>query len=238
MGYVVSVSSQTIVPVTDGGRFPVRRIYCVGRNYAAHAREMGHDPIREEPFFFLKPADAIVLTNQIVSYPRMTREFHHEVELVLAIGKDGAEISLERAYEHIYGAGVGVDLTRRDLQMEAKKQGRPWDMGKAFDQSAPCGAITPLNGRRIPGGSAIWLTVNNAIRQQSTLAELIWNPAEIVFWLSKYVDLRAGDLIYTGTPEGVGPLSPGDALHAHIDGLSDLRISIGAPGPGVQVDPK
>jgi fumarylpyruvate hydrolase len=230
----VSASSQSMVPVTDGGQFLVRRIYCVGRNYAAHAREMGHDPTREEPFFFLKPADAIVLTDQVVSYPRMTREFHHEVELVLAIGKDGAEIPSERAYEHIYGAAVGIDLTRRDLQMEAKRQGRPWDMGKAFDRSAPCGAITPLNGRRVVGESAIWLTVNNAVRQQSTLAQLIWSPAEIVFWLSKYVDLCAGDLIYTGTPEGVGPLLPGDALHAHIDGFSDLRISIEAPGAGVR----
>jgi fumarylpyruvate hydrolase len=236
MGYVVSACSQTIVPVTDGGQFPVRRIYCVGRNYAAHAREMGHDPTREEPFFFLKPADAIVLTDQIVSYPRMSREFHHEVELVLAIGRDGAEISSERAHDHIFGAAVGVDLTRRDLQMEAKKQGRPWDMGKAFDHSAPCGAITPLDGQRIASDSAIWLTVNNAIRQQSTLAELIWSPAEIVFWLSKYVDIRAGDLIYTGTPEGVGPLSPGDVLQAHIDGLSDLRISIGAPRAAVQAN--
>lgn len=234
--YVVSASPSTTIPVTVGGTFPVRRIYCVGRNYAAHAREMGHDPTREEPFFFLKPADAIVLSGVRVRYPRMTREFHHEVELVLAIGKDGSEISPDRAHEHIYGAGVGVDLTRRDLQMEAKKQGRPWDMGKAFDHSAPCGALTPLNGRPIPADSAIWLTVNGAIRQRSTLGQLIWSPAEIVFWLSKYVDLRAGDLIYTGTPEGVGPLARGDALHAHIDGYSDLHISIDVAGTDTAAD--
>ena len=227
MGYVVSAGPPTQVPVIDGGQFLVHRIYCVGRNYVAHVREMGHDPNREEPFFFLKPADAIVLTGQGVPYPRMSREFHHEVELVLAIGKDGAEIPTDRAYEHIFGAAVGVDLTRRDLQLEAKKQGRPWDMGKAFDHSAPCGTITPLDVRDMAHESGIWLTVNGQVRQRSNLANLIWSPAEIVFWLSKYVDLRAGDLIYTGTPEGVGPLSRGDALHAHVDGLVDLHVSIG-----------
>jgi fumarylpyruvate hydrolase len=226
MSYVLSVRPQAIVPVADGRYFPVHRIYCVGRNYAAHAREMGHDSSREVPFFFLKPADAITLPGQTVPYPRMSHEFHHEVELVLAIGKAGAEIPETRAFEHIWGTAVGVDLTRRDLQMEAKRQGRPWDMGKAFDYSAPCGAIVPLNERPIGGESAIWLSVNNQIRQQSTLSELIWSPSEIVHWLSKYVDLAAGDLIYTGTPEGVGPLLPGDAVHAHIDGLSDLHFSI------------
>jgi fumarylpyruvate hydrolase len=200
----------------------------VGRNYAAHAREMGHDPIREEPFFFLKPADAVVSPNSTVPYPRMTRDFQHEVELVLAIGKGGAQIAADRAYDHIWGAAVGLDLTRRDLQMEAKKQGRPWDMGKAFDHSAPCGAITVLAGQPLPGSSTIWLSVNGQVRQRSTLSELIWSPAEIIFWLSKYVDLQAGDLIYTGTPEGVGPIAVGDELHAHIDGLSDLHGVVGS----------
>jgi fumarylpyruvate hydrolase len=230
MGYVVPAHSQITVSVANGGQFSVHRIYCVGRNYAAHAREMGHDPTREEPFFFLKPTDAIVESGQTVPYPRMSHDFHHEVELVLAIGKGGTDIPVARAADHIFGAAVGVDLTRRDLQMEAKKQGRPLDMGKAFDHSAPCGSITPLKGRDLFGESAIWLTVNNQIRQQSTLGKLIWSPSEIIFWLSKYVALSAGDLIYTGTPEGVGPLLPGDVVQAHIDGLSDLRFSIAQEG--------
>jgi fumarylpyruvate hydrolase len=221
--------SQPMVAILGGGQFPVHRIYCVGRNYAAHAREMGHDPTREEPFFFLKPADAVVPSDSTIPYPRMTKDFHHEVELVLAIGKPGSNIEVERAHEHIWGAAVGIDLTRRDLQMEAKKMGRPWDMGKAFDESAPCGAITPLDAQALSGASAITLTVNGHVRQRSILSALIWSPAEILFWLSKYVDLLAGDLIYTGTPEGVGPIVAGDVLHAHVDGLSDLIITVSAP---------
>ena len=165
----------------------------------------------------------------------MTRDFQHEVELVLAIGREGAGISADRAYDHIYAAAVGIDLTRRDLQMQAKKLGRPWDMGKAFDDSAPCGVLVPLRGRTIPAQSAIWLTVNGRMRQSSTLAKLIWSPADIVFWLSKYVTLKPGDLIYTGTPEGVGPIARGDRLHAHIDGLEDLLISV-ASGSSRQSD--
>jgi fumarylpyruvate hydrolase len=226
MSYVLPAPSAISVSIATGGRFPVRRIYCVGRNYAAHAREMGHDPSREEPFFFLKPADAIVESGQTVPYPPMSHDFHHEVELVLAIGKGGADIPVERAAEHIFGAAVGVDLTRRDLQTEAKKQGRPWDMGKAFDHSAPCGSITPLGVGAIFAGKTIRLTVNDQVRQESTLDKLIWIPSEIIFWLSKYVALGAGDLIYTGTPEGVGPLRAGDRVQAHVDGLTDLQFSI------------
>jgi fumarylpyruvate hydrolase len=221
--------SQPTVAVLGGGQFAVHRIYCVGRNYAEHAREMGHDPTREEPFFFLKPADAVVSSHSTIPYPRMTQNLHHEVELVLAIGKGGTNIEVGHAHEHIWGAAVGIDLTRRDLQMEAKKQGRPWDMGKAFDQSAPCGTITPLKGQALAGTSEITLTVNAQVRQRSTLSALIWSPAEILFWLSKYVDLLAGDLIYTGTPEGVGPIVAGDTLHAHVDGLSDLLITVSSP---------
>lgn len=223
---VLPQSGQPSIPVVGGGEFPVRRIYCVGRNYAAHAREMGHDPNREEPFFFLKPGDAVVLSGQSVAYPPMTQDFQHEVELVMAIGREGGQIPAERAYDHIFAAAVGIDLTRRDLQMQAKKLGRPWDMGKAFDQSAPCGRLVPLRGGNIPTESAIWLTINGQVRQSSTLAKLIWSPADIVFWLSKYVTLKPGDLIYTGTPEGVGPIARGDHLHAHIDGLDDLFVSV------------
>ncbi len=149
--------------------------------------------------------------------------------MILAIGKRGSNFEVERANEHIWGAAVGIDLTPRDLQLEAKKMGRPWDMGKAFDQSAPCGAIEPLDGRALPGVSAITLTVNGQVRQRSTLSAPIWSPADILFWLSKYVDLVAGDLMYTGTPEGVGPVVAGDVLHAHVDGLSDLLITVGSP---------
>jgi len=224
--YVIPRSRQPSIPVVGGGEFPVRRIYCVGRNYAAHAREMGHDPNREEPFFFLKPGDTVVSSGQTLAYPPMTRDFQHEVEFVLAIGCEGAEIPADRAYDHIFAAAVGIDLTRRDLQMQAKKLGRPWDMGKAFDESAPCGPLLPLRGRSIPTQSAIWLAVNGQVRQSSTLDELIWSPADIVFWLSKYVTLKPGDLIYTGTPEGVGPIARGDHLHAHIDGLDDLVVTV------------
>jgi fumarylpyruvate hydrolase len=226
VSYVIPPGRVPSIPVAGGGYFPVRRIYCVGRNYAAHSREMGHDPNREEPFFFLKPGDAVVLSDRTVAYPPMTHDFQHEVELVLAIGREGADIAADIAYDYVYAAAVGIDLTRRDLQMQAKKAGRPWDMGKAFDDSAPCGRLTPLRGRSIPNESAIWLTVNGRLRQNSTLSKLIWSPADIVFWLSKYVTLKPGDLIYTGTPEGVGPVSRGDRLHAHIDGLDDLLISI------------
>jgi fumarylpyruvate hydrolase len=226
MSYLVAPGPQPRVSVSGGGEFPVHRIYCVGRNYAAHAREMGHDPDREEPFFFLKPADAVVPSNQVIAYPPMTQDFHHEVELVLAIGREGAQIPADEANAYIYAAAVGIDLTRRDLQTHAKKLGRPWDMGKSFDASAPCGVLLPTKGQPISGDRAIWLKVNGQIRQSSQLSELIWSPAEVIFWLSKYVTLKPGDLIYTGTPEGVGPLVRGDRVHGHIDGLDDLLISI------------
>lgn len=200
--------------VGDGRRFPVRRILCVGQNYAAHAREMGNDPTRQAPFFFSKPADAIVTDGGDPAYPSATANLHHEVELVAAIGEGGA----------IVGWAVGVDLTRRDLQAQAKEKGRPWDAAKGFDQSAPCGPLT-LGALPEPEG-AIVLTVNGATKQSSTLAEMIWNPAEIVGKAGELWALQPGDLIFTGTPEGVGPLVAGDVVEATVAGLETLRFTV------------
>ena len=204
--------------VGDDRRFPVRRILCVGQNYAAHAREMGNDPTRQAPFFFSKPADAIVTDGGDPAYPSATSNLHYEVELVAAIGEGGT----------IAGWAVGVDLTRRDLQAEAKSKGRPWDAGKAFDQSAPCGALA-LGALPDPAG-AIAITVNGETKQSSTLAEMIWNPAEIVAKAGELWALRPGDLIFTGTPEGVGPLVVGDVVEATIAGLETLRFVVGEGG--------
>ncbi|WP_426041620.1 fumarylacetoacetate hydrolase family protein [Brevundimonas sp. TWP2-3-4b1] len=200
--------------VGDARRFPVRRILCVGQNYAAHAREMGNDPTRQAPFFFSKPADAIVTDGGDPAYPSATANLHYEVELVAAIGEGGA----------IVGWAVGVDLTRRDLQAQAKEKGRPWDAAKGFDQSAPCGALT-LGALPEPEG-AIILTVNGETKQSSTLAEMIWNPAEIVGKAGELWALQPGDLIFTGTPEGVGPLVAGDAVEATVAGLETLRFTV------------
>ena len=200
--------------VGDSRRFPVRRILCVGQNYAAHAREMGNDPTRQAPFFFSKPADAIVADGGDPAYPSATSNLHYEVELVAAIGEGGV----------IAGWAVGVDLTRRDLQAEAKAKGRPWDAGKAFDQSAPCGPLT--RGALPEPAGAIAITVNGETKQVSTLAEMIWNPAEIVEKAGELWALQPGDLIFTGTPEGVGPLVAGDVVEATIAGLETLRFTV------------
>ena len=214
------------IPVAGGGVFPVRRIYCVGRNYEAHAREMGFEADREEPFFFTKPADAIVLDGAAIPYPRMTSNYHHEVELVVALGAAGSEIPVGEAAAHVFGYAVGLDMTRRDIQISARKQGLPWDMSKGFDRSAPCGTIAPAGAAGHIGQAGIRLSVNGEIRQSSNIANLIWGVDEIIHWLSRYVDLAEGDLIYTGTPEGVGPVVAGDVLHASIDGLPPLTVSI------------
>ena len=206
-----------------GERFPVRRIFCVGRNYAAHAREMGADPSREAPFFFSKPAEAVI-TNAGVPFPPMTSDLHHEVELVCAIGGEGADLAPAKAAELIIGWAVGVDLTRRDIQADAKKQGRPWDAAKGFDASAPCGALT-LGSLPDPDG-AIGLTVNGAMRQSGRLGDMIWSPAEVVAQASRLWRLKPGDLIFTGTPEGVGPMVRGDRVEASIEGLAPLAFTL------------
>jgi fumarylpyruvate hydrolase len=207
-------------------RFPVHRIYCVGRNYAKHAREMGMDPDREPPFFFAKPADALVANGTPVPYPSRTSNLHHEIELVVAIGTGGRDIPLERALAQVYGYAVGLDLTRRDLQFAAREQGRPWDVAKGFDHSAPMSAVRPAADMGHPGQGAIWLEVNGETRQRANLSEMIWSVPEIVAELSTYYELRPGDLIFTGTPEGVGPVQRGDSLVGGIDGLETLRITI------------
>ena len=227
MAYAVPLWPQPTVAVAGGDPFPVHRIYCVGRNYAAHAREMGADPDREPPFFFAKPADAVVADGATVPYPPQTRNLHHEVELVVAIGKAGANIPVESALEHVYGYAVGLDMTRRDLQNAAKKEGKPWDMGKGFDASAPCGAIRRAADIGHPDRGAVLLTVNGELRQKGDLNDLIWSVAETVSYLSGLVELKPGDLIYTGTPEGVGPVVAGDRLEGSVEGVGTLTITIG-----------
>lgn len=211
--------------------FPVHRVYCVGRNYAAHAREMGHDPEREPPFFFSKPPDAVTQAAS-VPYPPRTTELHHEVELVVAIGRRGRDIEVSRAGMHIYGYAVGVDLTRRDLQAAAKRRGRPWDTAKGFDQSAPVSAIVPAADAGHPGNGSIQLSVDGEIRQQGDLADMIWSVPEIVAELSGYFELQPGDLVFTGTPAGVGALERGSRVACSIDGVGVLEFSVAGSRSG------
>jgi len=226
MSYAIDFPEPITLPVVESNQpFPVGRIYCVGRNYAEHAREMGHDPDREPPFFFMKPADAIVLSGASIPYPQMTQDLHHEIEMIVAIGKGGSDIPVEKALDHVFGYGVGLDMTRRDLQGEAKKMGRPWEMGKAFDNSAPCTALSTVAMVGHPTKGAIWLKVNGKVTQKGDLAEMIWNVPETISYLSKLITLRAGDIIMSGTPAGVGPVQRGDKLEGHVDGVGDLTVS-------------
>jgi fumarylpyruvate hydrolase len=231
MTYVLEPEVPVSVPVEGSdARFPVRRIYCVGRNYAAHAMEMGFDPSREPPFFFCKPADAIVAVahGQVgeVSYPSQTSEFHHEIELVVAIGRAGRDIPVESANEHVWGYAVGLDMTRRDLQLKLRDKGRPWELGKAFDQSAPIGPLVPASRIGHPTAGAIWVRVDGQDRQRSDIAKLIWSVPEVIANLSTYFELRPGDLIFTGTPEGVGSVQVGQTLSGGIDGLGELSVRV------------
>ena len=226
MAYVVTPPATVGVPVHGtGDLFPVRRIFCVGRNYAAHAREMGHDPDREPPFFFTKPADAVVANGAAVPYPPRTANFHHEIELVVAIGRGGRDIREPRALEHVFGYAAGNDLTRRDLQHAAKQRGQPWDAAKGFDCSAPIAAIRPAALGQVSRGR-IWLSVNGELRQESDVSQMLWDVAHIIAELSTLYELKPGDLIFTGTPAGVGPVKPGDRLEGGIEGLEALRNSI------------
>lgn len=215
----------TIAVEGSDSLYPVRRIYCVGRNYAEHAREMGFDPDREPPFFFMKPADAVQWTGARIPYPSRTTDFHHEIELVVAIGKQAENIAKEAALDCVFGYAVGIDLTRRDVQIAARKMGRPWDMGKGFDRSAPCSPIRPA-AQVDPTVGKIWLEVNGETRQRSTLSKQIWSVSEVISELSTYVELMPGDLIYTGTPEGVGPLERGDRVTGGIEGIGTIAIEI------------
>lgn len=210
-------------------RFPVRRIFCVGQNYLAHVLELGNAP-GKPPFFFCKPNDTIVPDGAHIDYPMATDDLHHEAELVVAIGKAGARIPEIDARHHVWGYGVGIDLTRRDLQSAAKKAGKPWDMAKGFDQSAPCGALHPVAECGHPDAGRISLKVNDEIRQDSDISDMIWSVPAIIAHLSGYCELMPGDLIYTGTPSGVGPVQPGDHLAVAIDGLGTLSVTVGQSG--------
>ena len=225
MDFAFSPPPQAFVPVTNDRLFPVRRIYCVGRNYAAHAREMGHDPDREPPFFFMKPADALTEDGSTLPYPPATAELHHEVELVVALAKGGTNIPEDKALECVFGYTVGLDMTRRDLQGEAKKKGRPWDTGKGFDHSAPIGALRVASSIGHPVNARISLSVNGVNRQDGNINQMIWNVPETISYLSGVFELHPGDLIFTGTPDGVASVGPGDALEWAIEGIATLNIT-------------
>jgi fumarylpyruvate hydrolase len=224
--YVFAPPPVPAVPVAGGGLFPVRRIFCVGRNYALHAREMGGDPTREAPFFFTKPGDAVLTAGAAMAYPSATQDLHHEMELVAAIGRGGAEIAPAEAEGHVFGYAAGLDMTRRDLQAEAKKAGRPWDMSKGFDLSAPIGEIAPAARIGHPAAGAISLKVNSRLRQSSDLSQMIWSVAEVVAHLSRLVRLAPGDLLFTGTPEGVAAVVRGDLLEGRIEGVGSVTTRI------------
>ncbi|EEQ1667461.1 fumarylacetoacetate hydrolase family protein [Escherichia coli] len=229
--YVFEPQAPVTVPVVGSDKqFPVRRVYCVGRNYAAHAREMGFDPDREPPFFFCKPADAVIPVaageTLALPYPAQTDNYHYEIELVVAIGKKGSDIPLEHAHEYVWGYATGLDMTRRDRQMEMRQMGRPWEIGKAFDLSAP---IAPLHKARDIGGidnAPIWLQVNGEDHQRSDIRHLIWSVNETISYLSGFFELQPGDLIFTGTPEGVGPVVKGDVISGNVEGLTPIAVKI------------
>ncbi len=229
MSFVFPPAPQAALAVAGSPeRFPVRRIFCVGRNYAAHAREMGNDPDRDPPFFFTKPADAVVDTPCTVPYPPLTEDLHFEIELVIAIGKGGADIAVADVPAHIWGASVGIDLTRRDLQSVAKKMGRPWDWAKAFDHSAPIAPIVPIADVASLEHGRIWLAVNGEVRQDADIADLIWPVSEHIATLSQSMTLAPGDIVMTGTPAGVGAVQTGDVITGGVDGIGELKVTIGS----------
>ena len=226
MEFVIAPPSQPHVPIKGSKAvFPVHRIYCVGRNYAAHAIEMGGDPNRDPPFFFQKNADNLVLT-ETFPYPPASNDVHHEIELVVALKSGGVDIPLSRALDCVYGYAVGLDMTRRDLQGKAKDLGRPWEVGKAFESSAPCSALVPASEVGHPAEGAIWLDVNGKRRQTGDLNQMIWKVPEMISYLSGLFTLQPGDVIFSGTPSGVGAVSRGDVLHGHIDGVGDLKVKV------------
>lgn len=222
MNPLFSVAPPTAEIAGGAQRFPIRRIFCVGKNYADHAREMGGDPLREPPFFFSKPADAVVSGAADIAMPSRTADLHHEIELVVALGRGGASIAPEDALATVFGYAVGNDLTRRDLQADAKAGARPWDMAKGFDHSAVLSPIRPVAEIGHPATARIWLSINGALRQDGDIADMIWPVADIIAELSTYVELQPGDLIYSGTPAGVGRIGPGDLVEGGIDGIGTI----------------
>lgn len=225
---IAPVTAPSLAVEGTSSRFPIRRVFCVGRNYSDHAREMGHDPDREPPFFFMKPADAVVPAEGTIAYPALTEDLHHEIELVVAIGKDGVDITPEDALSHVWGYAVGADLTRRDIQAQAKKMGRPWDWAKGFDESGPSSPLKSVRSVGHPEKGAIWLQVNGVERQRGDLSDQIWPVKDVISYISQSVKLKAGDLIFTGTPAGVGALQVGDVVHGGIDGLNEFTFTVGA----------
>ena len=223
--YLFTPAIPSLAIAGSSQRYPVRRVYCVGRNYAEHAREMGHDPDREPPFFFTKHPDSLLPDGSVFPYPPGTESVHHEIEMVVAIGAGGRDIPVDRALDHVWGYGVGLDMTRRDIQGEAKKMGRPWEMGKSFDDSAPVSALRPASQVGHPAKGAIWLKVNGQTKQQGDLAMQIWSVPEQINYLSTLITLQPGDLIFSGTPAGVGPVRAGDRLEGHVDGVGELAVA-------------
>jgi fumarylpyruvate hydrolase len=227
--YAIPAAPRPTVAVAgSNARFPVRRIYCVGRNYPEHAREMGFGDVRAPPFFFTKPADAVIASGGDVPFPTRTANLHHEIELVVALGRGGRDVMEEAAKDLIYGYAVGVDLTRRDVQAAMKEQGKPWDTAKGFDHSAPISPIVPAAGKTHPSQGRIWLEVDDKPRQQGDIADMIWSVPEIISELSTWFELAPGDLIFTGTPAGVGALVPGDRVRGGVDGFGTIAFTMAA----------
>jgi fumarylpyruvate hydrolase len=225
--YVIDAPKVASLPVRGSDRrFPVHRIYCVGRNYAAHAVEMGHDPDKEPPFFFQKNPGNLVTDGGDFPYPPLTADVHHEIELVVALARGGRDIPIAGALDCVFGYGVGIDMTRRDIQSEAKKMGRPWEAAKAFEHSAPCGEIVPASEIGHPDRGAIWLKVNGEMRQEGMLEQLIWKVPEVIATLSTLFELSPGDLIMTGTPSGVGPVKRGDVMQGYVEGVGSLHTKV------------
>jgi fumarylpyruvate hydrolase len=227
MSFVITPPQTASIPVRGSKSvFPVHRIYCVGRNYAAHTIEMGGDPDREEPFFFQKNPDNLLTGSADFPYPSQTSDVHHEIEMAVALHKGGIDIPVEKALDHVWGYGVALDMTRRDLQGVAKKMGRPWEVGKAFEHSAPCSELVPASEIGHPAKGAIWLKVNGELRQEGDLGQMIWKVPEMISYLSGLFELAPGDVILSGTPSGVAAVTKGDVLHGHVDGVGELHTKV------------
>ena len=227
MDYAITPPAQAYLPIRGSKAvFPIHRIYCVGRNYAAHAIEMGHDPDREPPFFFQKNPDNVVINGADFPYPDKSNDVHFEIEMLVALHKGGRNIALDKAMDCVWGYGGGLDMTRRDLQGECKKMGRPWEIGKAFEQSAPCSELVPATETGHPTSGAVWLDVNGERRQEGDLNQLIWKVPEMISYLSGLFELAPGDIIMSGTPAGVGPAKRGDVMHGHVEGIGDLHCKV------------